>query len=115
MGDAAFPHDVFLSHSAKDKVVVRPLPERLRQDGLRVWSCPPKPSGEGGFDEWVLKPGDSIPAKIEVGTFHHSAFDLLPFLSGSVARFLYTNWRPANSEKEHAKPPELRSARQRSG
>ena len=33
MSDAAFPYDVFLSHSAKDKAVVRPLAERLRQDG----------------------------------------------------------------------------------
>jgi PIN domain nuclease of toxin-antitoxin system len=52
-------YDVFLSHSAKDKAVVRPLAERLRQDGLKVW-----------FDEWVLKPGDSIPAKIEEGLEH---------------------------------------------
>jgi len=51
-----FLYDVLLSHSAKDKAVVRPLAERLRQDGLKVW-----------FDEWVLKPGDSIPAKIEEG------------------------------------------------
>ena len=28
-----FPFDVFLSHSAKDKAVVRPLAERLRADG----------------------------------------------------------------------------------
>ena len=49
-----FQYDVFLSHSAKDKAVVRPLAERLRKDGLKVW-----------FDEWVLKPGDSIPAKID--------------------------------------------------
>ena len=27
-----FTHDVFLSHSAKDKAVVRPLAERLRAD-----------------------------------------------------------------------------------
>ena len=54
-----FHYDVFLSHSAKDKAVVRPLAERLRQDGLKVW-----------FDEWVLKPGDSIPAKIEEGLEH---------------------------------------------
>ena len=56
MSEPAFPFDVFLSHSAKDKAVVRPLAERLRADGLKVW-----------FDEWVLKPGDSIPAKIEDG------------------------------------------------
>ena len=57
-----FPYDVFRSHSAKDKAVVRPLAERLRADGVKVW-----------FDEWVLKPGDSIEenqsktAKIEEG------------------------------------------------
>ncbi|MBM3879413.1 MAG: toll/interleukin-1 receptor domain-containing protein [Verrucomicrobia bacterium] len=54
-----FQYDVFLSHSAKDKAVVRSLAERLRQDGLKVW-----------FDEWVLKPGDNIPAKIEAGLEH---------------------------------------------
>jgi len=57
-----FVYVVFLSHSAKDKAVVRPLAERLRKDWLKVW-----------FDEWVLKPGDSIEknqsktAKIEEG------------------------------------------------
>jgi hypothetical protein len=54
-----FQYAVFLSHSAKDKAVVRPLPERLRKDGLKVW-----------FDEWEIKPGDSIPAKIEEGLEH---------------------------------------------
>ena len=51
-----FPYDVFLSHSAKDKLVVRDVAERLKKDGLRVW-----------FDEWEIQPGDSIPAKIEEG------------------------------------------------
>ena len=51
-----FSFDVFLSHSSKDKAVVRDVAERLRKDGLRVW-----------LDEWVLRPGDSIPAKIEEG------------------------------------------------
>jgi hypothetical protein len=36
-----------------------PSPSRAWQDGLKVW-----------FDEWVLKPGDSIPAKIEEGLEH---------------------------------------------
>ena len=49
-----FTHDVFLSHSSKDKRVVRELAERLKADGLRVW-----------LDAWEIKPGDSIPAKIE--------------------------------------------------
>ena len=55
----AFQYDVFLNHSTKDKAVVRALAERLRKDGLKVW-----------FDEWVLKAGDSIPAKIEEGLEH---------------------------------------------
>ena len=54
-----FEFDVFLSYSSKDKAVVRAVAERLRADGLRVW-----------FDEWVFKPGDSIPAKIEEGLEH---------------------------------------------
>jgi TIR domain len=44
--------DVFLSHSSKDKVIVRELAERLRGDGLRVW-----------FDE----PGGNSPANIKHG------------------------------------------------
>ena len=55
----SFHYDVFLSHSSKDKATVRDVAERLRKDGLRVW-----------LDEWVLKPGDSIPAKIEEGLLH---------------------------------------------
>jgi hypothetical protein len=55
-----FNYDVFLSHSAKDKDIVRALAERLRADGLRGW-----------FDDWILKPGDSSiadrRAKIEAG------------------------------------------------
>ena len=54
-----FTYDVFLNHSAKDKAVVRDVAERLRGDGLRVW-----------FDEWEIRPGDSIPAKIEAGLEH---------------------------------------------
>ncbi len=54
-----FQYDVFLNHGSKDKPVVRKIAERLREAGLRLW-----------FDEWVLKPGDSIPAKIEEGLEH---------------------------------------------
>jgi hypothetical protein len=116
-----FQFEVFLSHSAKDKAVVRPLAERLRQDGLKVW-----------FEEWVLKPGDSIPAKIEeglersrvlvlcmsanafgsdwaqleAGTFRfrdplNQERRFIPLrlddapIKGSLAQFLYINWLPA--------------------
>jgi hypothetical protein len=54
-----FPYDVFLSHSSKDKNIIRPLADRLKKDGVKVW-----------FDEWEIRPGDSIPAKIEEGLEH---------------------------------------------
>ena len=54
-----FAYDVFLSHSSKDKAIVCAVAERLRADGLRVW-----------LDDWEIRPGDSIPAKIEHGLEH---------------------------------------------
>lgn len=51
-----FQYDVFLSHSSKDKPVVREIARRLQADEVRVW-----------LDEEQIKPGDSIPAKIEEG------------------------------------------------
>ena len=122
-------YDVFLSHSSRDKAVVRAVAERLRQDGLKVW-----------FDEWVLKPGDSIPAKIEEGLEHSRVLVLcmsanafgsdwaqleagtfrfrdplnkerrfIPLrlddapIKGSLAQFLYINWRSADREQEYAR------------
>jgi hypothetical protein len=54
--NADFSFDLHLSHNSADKLLVRRTAEHLRHDGLRMW-----------FDEWLLKPGDSIPAKIEEG------------------------------------------------
>ncbi len=51
-----FEFDVFLSHSSNDKPVVRDLGERLRRDGRKVW-----------FDEWDIRLGDSVYAKISDG------------------------------------------------
>jgi len=127
--EADFPYDVFLSHSAKDKAVVRPLAERLRKDGLKVW-----------FDEWVIKPGDSIPAKIEegleqsrvlvlcmsanafgsdwsqleAGTFRfrdplNKERRFIPLrlddapIKDSLAQFLYIDWLSAHREQEYVK------------
>jgi hypothetical protein len=124
-----FDYDVFLSHSAKDKAVVRDVAERLRKDGIKVW-----------FDEWVLKPGDSIPAKIEEGLERSRVLVLcmsanafgsdwaqlesgtfrfrdplnkerrfLPLrlddapIKGSLAQFLYIDWLPEAREEEYAK------------
>src|SRR5689334_19336969 len=48
--------DVFLSHSSRDKDVVRELAHRLHEDGLKVW-----------FDEWEVRPGEHIYAAVERG------------------------------------------------
>src|SRR5215831_10018891 len=66
-----FSFDVFLSYSSKDKAVVRRLAERLRQSGLKVW-----------FDEWQIRPGDSIPARIEDGL--ESSYVLVLCLSANA-------------------------------
>ena len=124
-----FKFDVFLSHSSKDKVVVRELAERLREARLRLW-----------FDEWEIKPGDSIPAKIEDGLEHSRVLVLcmsanafgsdwaqleagtfrfraplnkerrfIPLrlddapIKGSLAQFLHINWNLENREQEYSK------------
>ena len=124
-----FKYDVFLSHSSKDKTVVRAVAERLRSDGLRVW-----------LDDWEIGPGDSIPAKIEDGLEHSRVLVLcmsvnafgsewaqleagtfrfrdplnkerrfIPLrlddvpIKGSLAQFLYINWQPEDREQEYAK------------
>ena len=88
---AEFQFDVFLSHSAKDKAVVR-VPslsasngERagvrcrslFQQDGVRVWLDEEQLPSPAGAGEGGRRPGegrgensDSIPAKIEDGLEH---------------------------------------------
>jgi len=51
-----YEYDVFLSHNSRDKAVVHALAERLHADGLSVW-----------LDDWIIKLGDSIPAKLMSG------------------------------------------------
>ena len=82
MNDPVFRDDVFLSHSARDKAVARPLAERLRADGVDFKSPRQK-------------------AKVQL---QPSAFILQPFsgppIKGSQAQFLYINWRPENREQQ---------------
>ena len=77
-------YDVFLSHSSRDKVVVRALAEQLRADGLHVW-----------FDDWEIKPDDSIPAKIEEGL--ERARVLVLCMSANAFGSDWGNWRRARS------------------
>jgi hypothetical protein len=80
-----FEYDVFLSHSAKDKGVVRPLAERLRTDGLKVW-----------FDEWALKLGDNILAKIDPPSLQGFGWTG-EGLEGSKCRMLNAEYRVLRS------------------
>jgi len=43
---------VFLSHNTNDKEYVRRLAAATAATGAHVW-----------FDEWTIRPGDSIPAR----------------------------------------------------
>lgn len=54
--DSKFKYDVYLSYSSLDKPRVHSLADRLQKEGLQVW-----------FDDWEIKPADSIPLKIEEG------------------------------------------------
>jgi WD40 repeat protein/class 3 adenylate cyclase len=51
-----FEYDIFLSYSSKDREIVHALAERLKTGGLRIW-----------LDAWAIRPGDSIPLKIQQG------------------------------------------------
>ena len=124
-----FSYDVFLSYSFKDKAIVRPLAEKLRADGLRVW-----------LDDWEIHPGDNVPAKIEEGLessrvlvlcMSANAFGsdwaslesgtfrfrdplnkdrrFIPLrlddapIKGSLAQFSYIKWLPEGREQEYGK------------
>ena len=124
-----FSFDVFLSHSSKDKDVVRAIAERLRAAGLRVW-----------LDEWILRPGHNIQheideglehsrvlvlcmsanafgsdwAQLEAGTFRfrdplNKERRFIPLrlddapIKGSLAQFLHINWLRPDREQEYAK------------
>ena len=130
-----FKYDVFLSHSSKDRAVVRTIAERLRGDGLRVW-----------FDDWEIRDDDNIPAKIEEGLEHSRVLVLcmsanafgsewsqlesgtfrfrdplnkerrfIPLrlddapAKSSLAQFLHINWLPLN--REHAYPKLVEACR----
>ena len=125
----SFKYDVFLSHSAKDKPVVRAIAERLRTDGLRVW-----------LNYWEIRPGDNIRAKVEdglehsrvlvlcmsanafgpdwaqleVGTFRfrdplNKERSFIPLrldeapIHDSLAQFSYIDWLPTDHEEEYGK------------
>lgn len=55
--NCAMEFDLFISHASEDKdLLVRPLAQRLRNEGYSIW-----------YDEFELKLGDSISEKIDYG------------------------------------------------
>ena len=84
-----FKYDVFLSYSSRDADVVRKIAERLKSDGVRVW-----------FDEWEIRPGDSIPAKIDDGLENSRALVLC-----MSAQALAADWPQLESHTFRFKDP----------
>ena len=94
-----FQYDVFLSHSAKDKAVVRASSlsasngERagvrcgspLWQDGLKMW-----------FDGWEIAKAASVQRSSTLGL---QPFPAAP-IKGSLAQFLYVNWRTVDRRQD---------------
>jgi hypothetical protein len=69
--------DIFISHASEDKdVLVRPLAERLRSLGLKVW-----------YDEFTLCLGDSLRQSIDYG-LANSRFGIVVL----SPHFLAKNW-----------------------
>jgi hypothetical protein len=81
--------DAFLSHSAKDKAVVRPLAERLR-------TCRAGAAGRRRKD--ALK---HLRFPLQTLAFSLQPFPIAP-IKGSLAQFLYINWRPANGGESNS-------------
>lgn len=122
-------YDVFVSHSSRDKAIVRAVAEKLREDGLRVW-----------FDAWEIRPGDSIPSRIDEGLEYSRVLVLfmsanafgsdwaqlesqtfrfrdplnrerrfIPLklddsrIKGSLVQFSYIDWQPGQREQSYPK------------
>ena len=83
-----FQFDVFLNHSHEDRASVRSLAKRLRRDELHVW-----------FDEWGIKPGDSISAKTEEGIEHSRVLMLCLSASGFGYGWEWWATRPVFSDQ----------------
>jgi hypothetical protein len=74
----------FISHNAADKETARLLASRLVERGIDVW-----------FDEWQLRPGDSITGGIETGIGECDTFVILWSASAKASRWVGTELRAA--------------------
>jgi small GTP-binding protein len=129
MSDETFSYDVFLSHSSQDKPIVRELAERLRSDGLKVWfdELEIKPGdsiftkieegleqsrvlvlfmSENSFgSDWVNLEANTFGFRDPLNKkrrFIPLRLDDSP-IKGSLAQFLYLDWRPEARWKSYEK------------
>ena len=72
-----FIYDVFLSHSAKDKTVTRPLAERFRLTHSQLSTLNHQPASDP-----LNKERRFLPLRLDDAP-----------IKGSLAQFLYINWR----------------------
>lgn len=75
---------VFLSYNSVDKEYVRKLAAAITVAGTRVW-----------FDEWIIRPGDSIPGAIDEGLSRFDTFVLIWSEAASVSRWVKTEMEAA--------------------
>jgi hypothetical protein len=68
---------LFLSHNNRDKDHVRPLAAALQIAGGQVW-----------FDEWTLRPGDSVPGGISEGLASFDVFVLVWSQNAAQSRWV---------------------------
>jgi TIR domain len=73
---------VFISHNKADKATARLLATALVETGVGVW-----------FDEWLLKPGDSITGGIENGLTQCDVFVLIWSLDAQRSNWVGTELR----------------------
>jgi len=74
----------FLSHNKADKATARLLASALAEAGVNVW-----------FDEWILKPGDSITGGISDGLTKCDAFVLIWSNKAAASNWVGTEVRAA--------------------
>lgn len=94
-------HRFFVSHNRADKDFARRLSAALTLAGAQVW-----------FDDWVIKPGDSIPFEIDKGLAGFDAFLLLWSAGAAGSRWVQLERdaaiaRWANGDSYHFVPVRL--------
>jgi hypothetical protein len=79
---------VFVSHNTADKATARLLATALVESGVGVW-----------FDEWNLRPGDSIVGGIENGLTQCDVFVLVWSASAQQSKWVGTELRAAMNRR----------------